>query len=54
VFLVRLMLGSNALALYDFDERALRGLADEIGPSPATVARAPVEHPTDYLGMGLR
>jgi predicted TIM-barrel fold metal-dependent hydrolase len=51
---VRQMLGTNALALYGFEEVSMGRLADEIGPSPETIARAPLDRPSDYLGMGLR
>ena len=51
---VGLLLGENALELYDFDRAKLRTLADEIGPLPADIASPPTERPSDYLGMGLR
>jgi predicted TIM-barrel fold metal-dependent hydrolase len=51
---LRPMLGTNALSFYGFDAHAMHALAAQIGPSPEDVAQAPTEHPSDYVGMGLR
>ncbi|MCA9501681.1 MAG: amidohydrolase [Spirochaetaceae bacterium] len=48
------MLGLNALRLYDFDEKALRTHADQIGPLATDVIQPPTAPPSDYVGMGLR
>jgi predicted TIM-barrel fold metal-dependent hydrolase len=51
---VRAILGENAFAVYDFDRRKLRAIADRIGPLPDALARPPESLPDDYVGMGLR
>jgi predicted TIM-barrel fold metal-dependent hydrolase len=49
-----LLLGSNALDLYDFDRMALQRLADRIGPRAQDIITAPDVLPVNYVGMGLR
>ena len=49
-----LLLGSNALDLYDFDRTALQPLAERIGPRAQDLMSAPAEMPVHYVGMGLR
>jgi predicted TIM-barrel fold metal-dependent hydrolase len=49
----RLLLGENALKVFDFDRDALRTIADRIGPTPAEIAE-PVDEYPEYRGRAFR
>jgi hypothetical protein len=52
---VRMILGFNALAVYDLDEAALRAVAERIGPTPAELAVKPEpDELPDHTGAAFR
>lgn len=53
---VRRMAGENAMNCYGMDARALREIADSIGPTIEELTTAPdlSEVPDDYVGLGFR
>jgi predicted TIM-barrel fold metal-dependent hydrolase len=52
---VRMILGLNALAVYDLDEDALRAVANRVGPTPDDLAVKPTKDELpDHIGAAFR
>jgi predicted TIM-barrel fold metal-dependent hydrolase len=49
----RLILGENALHVFDLDRDELRAIADRIGPTPAQIAEPVTEFP-EHRGLAFR